>query len=736
MLSPLPDFIISKLDFWLFAVLAFGLLLCVYRLVLRRLGTLHDTHYLRLGFLLFMTSAWLFLEHAEHKEKDRLQSIMESAPLVYASEMQRMGHSRITPTTPATDETYLRLIEAEERWLHTNHKVSNIYTFRPTIDGKCETLVDSESDLDQNGLIEGPRETRSKIGEAIQPPREVLTRVLAGEIGFNGTPRTDRWGTWISAYAPIHNEAGEIEAVLGVDMDASQWAQAISEARLTMLGYLSAVFIFINAIMVLIAVRLLARENAKQKHIAEQIEHSRSRLEDIINTIDGIVWEWNVQSQRFVFVSTQVREVLGIESTDFEDDPKLWHDRVHPADMEMVRTHRNDIATKGGSYCIEYRYERADGKEIWLRERGAAVAKGTGKAVCLRGVMADVTASRESAAELETINRQLIETSRQAGMAEVASGVLHNVGNVLNSVNVSSTVITDTVRESKVRVMEKLAKLITAQADDLASFFTKDPRGLAMPKFLNELARELRNEQQTVLKELQGLVRNVTHIKQIVMMQQSYARTGGSVEPVDAADLIEDALRINESALIRHGIQVHRVLSAVPAVMADRNKVMQILINLIRNAKHALTDRDTTDRRLTIKIASPNEAKVSICISDNGKGMSQDTLGKLFSYGFTTKKHGHGFGLHSGANAAREMGGALTAESPGEGRGSTFKLDLPTIHAPVPTPRRPMPSDFTPTMPLPTVPALASPQTVSLTRLLATTGSIPREVPATPVLAP
>ena len=160
-------------------------------------------------------------------------------------------------------------------------------------------------------------------------------------------------------------------------------------------------------------------------------------------------------------------------------------------------------------------------------------------------------------------------------------------------------------------------------------------------------------------------------------MQQGYARLAGVVEPLAAQELVEDALRINEVALGRHGIRVTRQFESVPTVAVDKHKVLQILINVIRNAKQAIEDTNRDDKELTLSITSQMQDKVTISIKDSGVGIAAENLTRIFSHGFTTKRGGHGFGLHSAANAAREMGGQLSVQSEGSGKGATFVLNLP-----------------------------------------------------------
>jgi len=280
-------------------------------------------------------------------------------------------------------------------------------------------------------------------------------------------------------------------------------------------------------------------------------------------------------------------------------------------------------------------------------------------------------------AKVESLQKELILTSRHAGMAEVATGVLHNVGNVLNSINVSAMVMGDRLRTSRVSNIGKALDLLREHRADLAGFLTDDPKGKLLPSYLETLADHLAAEQMEMLSEMDGLAKNIEHIKEIVAMQQNYARLCGVTEILPLAELVEDAIRMNLGAFDRHSITMTREFDDVPPVSVDKHKVLQILVNLLRNAKYALDELAPPEKRLALRIAHDGERCVVICVIDNGVGIAPENLTRIFAHGFTTRRDGHGFGLHSGALAAREMGGKLTAHSDGVGKGATFCLQLP-----------------------------------------------------------
>jgi PAS domain S-box-containing protein len=287
----------------------------------------------------------------------------------------------------------------------------------------------------------------------------------------------------------------------------------------------------------------------------------------------------------------------------------------------------------------------------------------------------DITERKRAEARLEIAHRRLLETSRQAGMAEVATGVLHNVGNVLNSVNVSTALLADHVRQSKIDRVARLHELLRAQAHDLEAFFRSE-RGRRLPGFLEALAKELASEQAEVLTEIDLLRKNIDHIKDIVAMQQSYARVSGVAETVPVHELVEDALRMNASALSGHDIAIVRDYRSQPVITVEKHKVLQVLVNLLRNASHACEESKRDDKQVIIRVSSV-DGRVQIAVIDNGVGIAPENRTRIFAHGFTTRPDGHGFGLHNGALAARELKGSLTAQSEGRGQGATFILELP-----------------------------------------------------------
>ena len=282
-----------------------------------------------------------------------------------------------------------------------------------------------------------------------------------------------------------------------------------------------------------------------------------------------------------------------------------------------------------------------------------------------------------AAAEREDqLQLQLRDASRHAGMAEVATSVLHNVGNVLNSVNVSAGIVTDNLRRSKVAGLGQVATLLQEHHHDLGNFVGQDERGRQLPVYLAGLSKHLLADQSATLQELDSLRKNIDHIKEVVTMQQRYAKLAGVTETVSVASLVEDSLRMNSVTRPAQNISFDRDFAAVPPIVVDKHKVLQILVNLVRNARHACESATSGDRRVVVRVAG-RDGGVQVAVTDNGIGIPPENLTRIFNHGFTTKQDGNGFGLHGSALAARELGGALHVDSAGPGHGATFTLDLP-----------------------------------------------------------
>jgi two-component system, NtrC family, sensor kinase len=279
-------------------------------------------------------------------------------------------------------------------------------------------------------------------------------------------------------------------------------------------------------------------------------------------------------------------------------------------------------------------------------------------------------------ARLDNARTSLADTSRRAGMADMARGILHNVGNVLNSLNVSTDLLSDLLRDSRLPGLTRAGALLEEHAGDLPRFLTEDERGRQLPHYMSSLADVLRGEQESLARELASLRTGLEHVNEIVRTQHELAASVSSPEPTSARALIDCAFAMVHAGFDRHGIRVTLDIAEVPTLLLDRSKALQILINLLTNAKESVAHRRAGERSVTLRAACRDNV-VEFEVRDNGVGISTSDVARIFAAGVSSKPGGRGYGLHYSANAAREMGGRLRVHSDGPDRGATFVLEVP-----------------------------------------------------------
>lgn len=435
---------------------------------------------------------------------------------------------------------------------------------------------------------------------------------------------------------------------------------------------------------------IVARDVTAQHEAAQDTTRTKQFLEAIIDNLPLPILAKS-SDRKYIFVNRAYMEVVGkprdeiIGKTDYEIYPKEEADRITKTDDEIFQSGKIKALK-------EEQFETPAGPKVF--QIIALTITDPQGAPCVIAIADDITARFEAERALgqalnaaETATRELHEAqselvafARQAGMAEIANNVLHNVGNVLTSVNVSAGLVTSAIRDSKVPGLAKAVELLNAHTADLGAFLTSDERGKRLPGYLGKLAVALGVEQNAVIEELGSLTRSIDHIKDIVATQQSYSGAASLVEAVRVPDLLNDALRMDSVGLARHQVEVTRKLTDLPSLFLDKSRVLQILVNLIANARQAMAGVTGRESRLTLQADATDAGegqRLRIKVMDNGEGIAPENLGKLFVHGFTTRKNGHGFGLHSSALSAKAMGGSLSVSSDGPGLGACFTLELP-----------------------------------------------------------
>ena len=364
----------------------------------------------------------------------------------------------------------------------------------------------------------------------------------------------------------------------------------------------------------------------------------------------------------------QLDEVIGRRFSEFRYGTKTSED------FENSVQHSLNERSGFDSEVVLY---RKDGQPYWVAVEICPIKNEEGDFTGFMSVERDVSERVRIDAERQKLNEQLLLASRSAGKAEVATGILHNVGNILNSVNVSASIIRNQLNKSSLEKLERASGLISDNEPDVADFLCNDERGKKLPSFIVKVANALGEERNQLIDEFNDLAQNIEHIKEIVNVQQSFAKGSGVTQIIHPTEVIRDLLTATKGSLANHQIKLNELVDPeLPTLDSDKHKILQILINLVRNAKDAVVEYEAPDAFIELAVEA-NKQFVEFRVTDNGIGIAEEKLQSVFQHGYTTKDKGHGFGLHSSANTAVELGGQLFVHSDGIGQGATFTLRLP-----------------------------------------------------------
>jgi signal transduction histidine kinase len=294
-------------------------------------------------------------------------------------------------------------------------------------------------------------------------------------------------------------------------------------------------------------------------------------------------------------------------------------------------------------------------------------------AVPLRGQVGSCLVVRD-VSEQRQIERIKQEQAHFAGMAEVATEVLHNLGNMCGPLLYSSRELLTGLRGSGITRLVKANSLLSSHMHDLSAFLLDDPRGKLLPEFYLKVGEALGRERDLLIAHAEEMLAKVEQIREAISAQHGYATGSRFVEALAPDDVVREILHLQKDTLDRHGIRVVREGEIRQAVRAQRAKLAHALLNLFKNAVEAMSGTERDSRLLTITLGINDQRRPFIRITDSGQGISMEELPRLFSPGFTTKTTGRGFGLHFCATAMHEMQGTISVESQGPGRGASFTL--------------------------------------------------------------
>lgn len=385
------------------------------------------------------------------------------------------------------------------------------------------------------------------------------------------------------------------------------------------------------------------------------------------------VWEYRA-ADGTIWWSDTMYAIYGCSPETFRPTLDKALAMIEPADLAAAQAEWNRALEESTQLHVRFRIIRPDGVVAHIESVAAVVTGRDSSDRRLVGTSFDISERVEADKRERQLQRQLRQASHQAGMAEVATGVLHNVGNVLNSLGVASSAAQVRLKACQIEKVGQVAVLLESKRDTLAEFLTDNARGQRLPDYLTALSRQLTTDAAAIYQEFEAINGHVQYLRQIIQAQQSFARIGGTRDEVDIRELVETALTLKGQEL--KGVEITREIGKLPPVRTDRYKLLQILVNFIANACDAMASNSTVPARLSIRVSTILD-QLEISVEDSGVGMEPEVLSRVWEFGFTTKAHGHGFGLHSAAVAAQQLGGAVSAHSAGAGRGARFAVTIP-----------------------------------------------------------
>lgn len=269
---------------------------------------------------------------------------------------------------------------------------------------------------------------------------------------------------------------------------------------------------------------------------------------------------------------------------------------------------------------------------------------------------------KERTDELEKANQEIVDQAHAAGMAEIATGILHNIGNALVPLGGSLHLIQVANNDLPVEQLKAYYLLKTESHED---------------EDLKKISAQLETFRDEIKEYADGMADNLEHVTSILRAQQNFARSSSDIEDVDPYQLVEQAVKMQSYRMRTFHVELDFDRSIeLPMLRTNRIKAVQVLVNVIKNAVDAMLDQDPKTRKLTIEVLM-REGLLDITIADTGPGIQAHVLDRIFTHGFTTKADGHGFGLHSCANVMMSLNGEIAVRNSPLTGGAEFRVSFP-----------------------------------------------------------
>ena len=576
-------------------------------------------------------AGWWLVEDAGRRERGRIEAMVGGMAPTYAQALQAMGHAQIAPGTPPDDPAYLAMIQAEKNWLKVNPAAHDIYTMRKLPDGRNAFIVDSETDYDGNGVVDGEAEKRTEIGEVYEEEDAGLERAFAGEANFDAEPVTDRWGTWVGAWTPLYDEKGAVEAVLGVDFSAKEWIGGIAAARGARIAQLAVLLVLLGSAAYVNG--MLRQDIGRRERIETELRRSQGRLALRAEQTPLAVIEWDLDL-RVVDWNAAAERLFGCTRAEALGAAMLDSLAPEPVRAEIAAL-RDGLETKPAEPCADAPFTK-DGRRILCRWLNAALMDG-GRVIGVTSLCEDITARHE-------LDEQLRQSQKMEAFGQLAGGIAHDFNNMLCAI----TGFTDIVRTRTDVPADAVA--------DLNQVVGSAERAAALTRQLLTFSR--RQIFQPMNSNLNDIVLDVSKMLQRV---------------------VGDDVNLATNLIPR-----------LPEIHADSGMIEQVLVNLAVNARDAMPKGGRLVVSTSSRFVGKEEADLHsgtapgpfVCleVADCGSGIAPEHLARIYDPFFTTKEigRGTGLGLATVYGIVQQHRGWIAVESE-PGRGTTFRVFFPAV---------------------------------------------------------
>jgi PAS domain S-box-containing protein len=387
-------------------------------------------------------------------------------------------------------------------------------------------------------------------------------------------------------------------------------------------------------------------------------------------------WQYDRDTKKMMW-SKEMYTIFGVSETDSIPAYQELMNCANKNDKDVIKELIESSINKGLDFEFQTQIHTFDGKKKWCYFSGKpTIVPGEKTVKTITGIANDITSRINTEVEIDQY-QQFLTSARRAGMLEVAVSVLHNIGNILNSINISVEFLQESFHKSEIKNIIKAIKLLNENLGELELYLTEDKKGKLLPEYFIQVEQILKKWDIKIINELLSLKDNITHLKDIVALQGTISGISGVIEKISINEILDLAFNINNQSLNKYNIMVEKNYHDCLNIESDKNKIIQILVNLIQNSKESLLLVPLNQDKKIILNTRLKDDNVEIEVRDNGTGIAPENLKHIFTFGFTTKTTGHGFGLHSSYLLAKELGGELLVESKGHNRGASFILRLP-----------------------------------------------------------